>query len=311
METSLRGYAVTDTAIANGNYVLGEALGHGGTAHVFRARRSSDSQWLAAKILPIHNIENPAALLARYQQIGRLEHPHILPIVDVGFEQETFYVISPIAEEGSLRQALQRGQIHRKLAIELIVQIADALEYAHRRGIVHLDVKPANILLARNRRPLLGDFGLIQPAPGPTGRARVRGTPAYMAPEQCTLRPTGPATDQYGLAITSFELLTGRRPFAADSPDEVLRRQVFDTPPVASAVCADLPRDLDHALSRALAKEPRERFPSVQAFAAALAKAMATATPGAPSHGQPLTGEDRTLDVLTLELRGGASGNRM
>jgi serine/threonine protein kinase len=302
---------VSGSTIANGKYVLGEALGHGGTAHVFRAHRSTDAQALAAKVIPIRDIDNPPALVARYEQIARLEHPHILPILDVGISRDVLFVISPLAEEGSLRQALQHGVVHRKLAVELIVHIADALQYVHGRGLVHLDVKPANILLTRGLHPLLGDFGLIQPAPNLTGRARVRGTPAYMAPEQCTLGTTGPATDQYALGITTFELLTGRRPFSAESPDELLRRQVLEPPPLPSRVSPDLPPDLDRVLMKALSKNPRQRFPTVGDFALGLTDVMTRASSAAVMRRQTSTDDELTLEVVTIELRPGVSGRRM
>jgi eukaryotic-like serine/threonine-protein kinase len=302
---------VSGTTIANGKYVLGAALGHGGSAHVFRAHRSTDDQPLAAKIVPISDVENPPALLARYEQVARLDHPCILPILDVGISRDVLFVISPLAEEGNLRQALQHGLVHRRLAVELIVHIADALQYVHERGLVHLDVKPANILLTRGLHPLLGDFGLIQPAPNPTGRARVRGTPAYMAPEQCTLGPTGPAIDQYALGITSFELLTGRRPFSAESPDELLRRQVLEPPPLPTTVSAELPPDLDRVLMKALSKNPHERFPTVRAFALRLASVMTRASSATVMRPQTPIDDQPTLEVVTIELRPGISGRRL
>jgi serine/threonine protein kinase len=297
-------------SIANGKYVLREALGHGGTAQVFRAQRSTDSQVVAAKIIPIRGIASASELLGRYEELARLEHPHILPILEVGISEEVLYVVSPLADEGSLRQALQRGQVLREGAVELIVHIGDALDYAHARGILHLDVKPANILLASGSHALLGDFSVMQANPGATGHPRVRGTPAYMAPEQCTLRPTGPAADQYALGVTSFELLTGRRPFAADSPTELLRRQVLEPPPAPSIVCPDLPPGLDYILGRALSKEPRQRFPTVKSFAVALAEVMGSESYAAQPP-RASSDEERTLEVVTLDLRPGASGQRL
>lgn len=298
--------ALTGTSLHNGAYVLGEALGRGGTACVYRARRVSDSANVAAKVVTLDDIENVAALVDRYQRIARLSHPHILPIYDIGISDQVLFVITPLAEEGSLRQLLQRELVPTELAIRLISHIADALHYLHNRGIVHLDVKPANIMLAARSHPLLGDFGLLELEPGPSGRIRVRGTPAYMSPEQCRLEPVGPASDQYSLAITSFELLTGRRPFSGSSPGETLLRQSAEPPPSPRLLQPSLPAEADAVVLKALAKYPQERFPSVSAFARALSKAMVDAPPGPPPEHWVEAREETTLQAVTLELAPGA-----
>ncbi len=294
-------HAVTSAARRVGAYVLGEPLGQGGTATVWRARSSADGAEVAAKILSLDDVDDPPVLLARYQRIATLDHPHILPILDVGVADQTLYVVTPLAQGGSLRQLLQRGQLDRHLTLQLLGQVASALQYLHAREIVHLDVKPANILLGDGGHPLLGDFGLVQPRPGPTGRPRVRGTPAYMAPEQCLAAPLGPASDQYALAVMSFELLTGRRPFIGGAPETMLLRQVSEPPPAASHVCPQLPREVDAVLMRGLAKDPSLRFSSVASLAAALRRALASAPAGAPPHDANAPPAAATLDLVTLE----------
>jgi serine/threonine-protein kinase len=290
---------VTPVSISHGAYVVGQALGRGGSARVFRAQRSSDGREVAAKVIPVGELEDAAALVARYQRIAELEHPNILRIFDVGISDEMLFVISPIAAEGSLRQLLQRGQLQHDLALRLIGQLADALDYLHRRDILHLDVKPANVLLAAGRHPLLGDFGLLPPR-----SSRIRGTPAYMSPEQCRLGPVGPAADQYALAVCSFELLTGQRPFVGGSPYTLLRRQVAEPPPPPTSVCPGLPADVDRVLLKALAKDPHQRFPTVEAMAAALIRAMAGAGPAAPPPRRRASDDERTLEVVTIDLGG-------
>lgn len=301
---------MTGLTLANGRYVLGEALGHGGSAQVFRARRSSDSQDFAAKIIRIEVREDARALAARYERLAELRHPHILEILDIGISHDALYIISPLAAEGSLRQLLHRSQLEPQRALQIIRHVADALQYVHTRGLLHLDVKPANILLAAGGTPLLSDFGLQQPEPAPDGRKRVRGTPAYMAPEQCTLAPVGPPTDQYALGITSFELLTGRRPFSGSTPDDMLRRQVVETPPLPTSVNRALPHQVDAVVLKALAKDPRDRYAHIAAFADALVEAMASARRVAPP---PATGAETepTTEVLTLQLRPTARHQRM
>jgi serine/threonine-protein kinase len=264
---------------------------------VFRARRSSDAREVAAKIMPVGELDDVAALLARYQRIAELEHPNILPVFDVGISDEVLFVISPIAAEGSLRQLLLHGQLHPAVALRLLDGVADALLYLHQRGILHLDVKPANVLLGASRHPLLGDFGLLPPR----GR-RIRGTPAYMAPEQCRLGPVGPAADQYALAVCSFELLTGQRPFAGGSPSALLERQVSEPPPSPTSVCPGLPGEVDRVLLKALSKDPLQRFSDVKVMMSALTRAMASAAPAAPPPRPAAMDDERTLEVVTIEL---------
>ena len=289
-----------------GTYVLGEPLGRGGTASVYRARRSNDrtdANELAVKVIPLDEIEGPQAVLERYHRIARLHHPNLLPILDLGISDRMLFVVSPLAEEGSLRELLRRGSLSPQVALRIMCQIADALQYLHDQGILHLDVKPANIMLAAGHEPMLGDFGLSEKlAPGPTGRPRVRGTPAYMAPEQCQVAPIGPPGDQYALAVTSFEPLTGRRPFMGGSPDEMLRRQVFEPPPSPSRVCPWLPVEVDEVLLRALVKDPARRFPSVSAFASALNRAMATVRSDVPPPRSAESSEPATLEAVTVDI---------
>jgi serine/threonine-protein kinase len=283
-------------------YTLGEPLAQGGTATVRRARRSRDGADVALKTVPLASLDNPAALLARYQRIALLDHPHLLPILDVGISTTVLYVAMPLIEGGSLRKVLQQGPLDRHFALALIAEVASALHYLHACDILHLDVKPANILLGDGEHPFLADFGLIQPSATREGRIRVRGTPAYMAPEQCLAAPTGPATDQYALAVMSFELLAGRRPFVSSTPDAMLRRQVTEPPPPITSIAPELPRGLDAILQRGLAKDPSGRFGSVADLAEALLRALAGELSGLPAHAVDAASDAKTLEAVTLEL---------
>ncbi len=285
-----------------GAYTLGALLGRGGTSTVRRARRASDGTQVAVKTVPLESLDDPAALLARYRRIAALDHPHILPILEVGTSDAVLYTVMPLIAGGSLRERLQRGPLGRQFALHVIDHIAGALDYLHAREIVHLDVKPANILLGDAEHAFLSDFGLVQPRATRSGRTRVRGTPAYMSPEQCLGTPTGPASDQYALAVMSFELLTGRRPFAGGTPDAMLRRQVHEAPPAASSVSPDLPREVDSVLLKGLAKNPSQRFAHVADLAQALRHASSGAPAGPPAYAAAASSTTRTLEVATLEL---------
>ena len=342
--------AVSARTIGNGRYALGEALGHGGSGQVFRARRFPDAQEVAAKVIPIRDADEPVALLGRYRQIAQLEHPHILPILDVGISEDVLFVISPLASGGNLRQLVQRGQLEAHAVVGMVGQIADALRkdrYLHFRrsrvaGLGRVCLDHFRLAFGRNRHrlsflltvssaagpltkpvpfwresikllydhPLLADFSLMQPVSGPAGRSRVRGTPAYMAPEQCTLGPLGPATDQYALGVTTFELLTGQKPFVGESPREMLRRQVCEPPPSPTSVNPALPREVDGVLLTALAKAPHHRYPDLAAFVVALTNALAHSPSVAPAPGLARAA-DRTLDAITLELEPSASRQRL
>jgi serine/threonine-protein kinase len=294
----------------DGSYVLGEALGRGGTAQVFRARHLTDPQELAAKRIPLRDADDERALLAHYAHIARLQHRHILPILDVRIGDGCLYVISPLAAGGSLRERLRRSHLEPRQALPLIRQIADALHYVHAQHCLHLDIKPGNILLAAEDTPVVSDFGLPPRHPGSTGRALVRGTPAYMAPEQCTSGQLSPATDQYALGVISFELLTGFRPFSGSAPDDLLRRQVSEPPPSPTSLHPGLPREIDTVVLKALHKDPRQRYPDTVAFAVALERALASAASlTAPSGDR--ADPDHTLDVATLELDRSALRPRM
>jgi serine/threonine-protein kinase len=239
--------------------------------------------------------------LDQYRGLAAIEQANLVPILDVGRAGDRVYVVMPLVTNGSLSDRLRDRSRwpSPRAAVDVVRHVADALQHLHDQGLVHLDVKPANVLLGDSDRPLLTDFGSSQLVG--TDAVRVRGTPAYMSPEQCQLQDIGPASDQYALAVVSFLLLVGRLPFVGTSPREILQQQVGQQPPLPRELCPTVPGRVERVLLIGLAKTPRERFASITAFAFALDRAVGqgswTQAPDAVSS------EDaETLQAVTLEL---------
>ncbi|MFL5616964.1 MAG: protein kinase domain-containing protein, partial [Gemmatimonadaceae bacterium] len=228
-----------------------------------------------------------------------LQHPHILPLFDSGSAEfppeaggRVLWYVMPFVEGETLRSRLAReGRLPVDVALQLAREMADALEYAHRHGVVHRDVKPENVLL-QSGHALVADFGIalaLEHAGGDrlTHTGITLGTPQYMAPEQAAGgRDVDARTDVYALGAVLHEMLAGESPFAADSQHAVLRRVMNETPTALASRRADVSSFLDAAVRRALAKRPDDRFPSAATFAAALALPAGSADSGsgAPGH---------------------------
>jgi serine/threonine-protein kinase len=265
------------TALA-GRYQLEREIGRGGMATVHLARDLRHHRLVAIKVLreELAAAVGAERFLEEIRVTASLQHPHILPLFDSGSAEGLLWYVMPFVEGETLRSRLAR---ERRLpvddALQLVREMADALDYAHRHGIVHRDVKPENVLL-QGGHALVADFGIALALEHAGGARLTRtgitlGTPSYMAPEQAAGdRPIDARTDVYALGAVLHEMLAGESPFAADSHQE-MRRRVMHEPVVALATRrADVSSSLDAAVRRALSKEPDDRFPSAGAFAAAL-----------------------------------------
>ena len=266
-----------------GRYAIRRILGSGGAATVYLADDLKHGREVALKVLR----PELAASLGRerfIQEIGvaaRLSHPHILPLHDSGDADGLLYYVMPYVPGESLRDRIARErQLAPEAAVAIACDIAEALDYAHRRGVVHRDVKPENILF-QEAHAAIGDFGV---ALGVTASAReprtetglLIGTPEYMSPEACA----GDAeldgrSDQYSLGCVLYEMLAGCPPFRAATPQGVVARHLADTVPPLGTVRPDVAAHVVRAVMRALAKAPADRFPTLQAFAEALRTAAA------------------------------------
>jgi tRNA A-37 threonylcarbamoyl transferase component Bud32 len=281
-----------------GRYRLEATLGKGGMAEVYRATDTKLARTVAVKvILETHAVEEHflERFLREARMVASLEHPNILPVYDFGEENGLPFLVMPYLPGGSLRERLKAGPVPLPLAFSWIAQLADALDAAHAAGVLHRDVKPANVLLGKDDRLFLADFGIAKMRESQTGLTAtgvVVGTPIYMAPEQAQGQVASPATDRYALAVVAFEILSGRPPFEGESALSLMHQHVSTPPPLLSARVAGLPDGLDAVLTRALAKDPAARPPTCRALAeavAAFAPAGITPPPGLSGPGPVAT----------------------
>jgi serine/threonine protein kinase len=258
-----------------GRYEITRLLGRGGMALVFLAEDLVLERQVAIKVLP-PDVAHDLKLVHRFQQeaktAARLDHPNIIPIYRVESEAGLHYFVMKYVSGASLEQRLESGPLPIDLARRVLRDAALALGHAHTRGIVHRDVKPANIMLESDGRAVLTDFGIskaLDRGSALTGTGNIIGTPQYMAPEQAKGLDVDGRVDQYALAVVGHQVLTGKQPFDGSS-HSILYKQVFEAPPRIFEDRPDAPADLCAALDRALSKEPERRFPSMEEFAAAL-----------------------------------------
>ena len=261
-----------------GRYALEGEIGRGAMATVFFARDRRFDRPVAIKVLRAE-LARECDVRHFQREIGRtarLNHPHIVQVFDSGDAGGPLYFVMPYMEGGTLRRCLAHTRgLPIAEAVGIARTIAQALDYAHRRGLVHRDVKPENILFAEGE-PSLADFGIaraLDRVPGETWSSVgiVRGTAEYMSPEQIAAaeRVDG-RTDVYALACVLYEMLGGATPFTGATPLAVMRRHLRDEPPSLRGVRPQVPRGLERAIMRALAKDPAARPETAAAFAAAL-----------------------------------------
>jgi serine/threonine protein kinase len=306
-------------------------VGRGGMSVVYEARQLGLNRKVALKMLLAGGYagrEQRTRFRTEGEALGRLQHPHIVPVHGVGEHDGRLYLVMEYVEGGNLAEAVARGQWAgggkdgQQRAARLVETLARAVHYAHQRGIVHRDLKPANILLASGGReppespqrlssgglrpPLAGttpkitDFGLAKLlereggnaiAGGPTQSGAVLGTPSYMAPEQAAgqSREIGPAADVYALGTILYELLAGRPPFRAETPLQALLQVQSAEPVPPGRLCPRLSRDLATVCLKCLEKDPRRRYPSAEALADDLGRFLA----GEPIQARPVGAPER------------------
>ncbi|MDW8104112.1 MAG: protein kinase [Armatimonadota bacterium] len=255
-----------------GKYRLLREVGEGGMAKVFEAEDQTIGRRVALKLLvipPAVSEREKCLLLQRFQQeaqaAGVLSHPNIITVYEVGEDGDLHYIAMEMLTGTTLRQLLRhRGRLAADQALSILLQVARALDYAHRQGVIHRDVKPDNIVLTDEGSVKLTDFGIAQVANDlfQTQKGMLFGSPAYMAPEQILGTSVDYRTDLFSLGVTAYEMLTGRLPFEAPTVTAVMHRIVYEEPQPAP----ELPRAAEAALRRALAKDPRERPASATAL---------------------------------------------
>ena len=263
-----------------GNYRLIRSLGSGGFADVYLGEHIYLNTQAAIKMLQTRLAHNDLQVfLAEARTIANLTHRNIVQVLEFGVEQDTPFLVMTYAPNGTLRQRHPIGsRLSTSEVVSSIRQVADALQYAHERKVIHRDVKPENMLVGPNGDILLSDFGIAVVAQSSRYSGQeVGGTAAYMAPEQLQGRAS-PASDQYALAVTAYEWLTGERPFNG-SFAEICSQHLLTPPTPLRQKVPSLPPAVEQVVLIALNKDPQQRFPSVQAFANALAQASGVNTP--------------------------------
>ncbi|MAS32367.1 MAG: hypothetical protein CL610_00075 [Anaerolineaceae bacterium] len=296
-----------------GQYELRELIGMGGMGAVYRAHQPSLNRDVALKLLP-PAIASETSYAERFrreaQTAAKLEHAHIVPVYDYGNQGGIYYVVMRMLSGGSLAQRIEHAeQTDGQLpslgeTAEVLKQLARALDYAHRRGVIHRDIKASNVMFDDQGSPFLVDFGiakLVGSNTNLTGTGVTMGTPSYMAPEQWRGESVTAATDQYALGVMTYIMVTGRMPFEGQTPYALMHKHLSESPTPPQIWRSELPESVKDVLYSAMAKAPRDRFPSMQAFADAFTEAVKDIP------GQPTDFFTRDLPVQKIDVPQNAS----
>ncbi|NTU83443.1 MAG: serine/threonine protein kinase, partial [Chloroflexales bacterium] len=276
-----------------GRYEIRAELGRGGMARVYSAVDTQLQRQVAIKVLAAQ-LSLDEEFVRRFEREARtaanLRHPAIVTIYDVGEQDGLYYIAMELVSGRSLHAIIEeRATLGLGYAVSLLDPVARALDYAHAQGAVHRDIKPHNILVDRDGRVLLTDFGIAQ-TPDSDGERLTRtgvfmGTPEYISPEQAEAQRVDGRSDLYSLAVVAYEVITGRVPFAGATPQLIVAHAQLPPPPPTS-VLAHLPGELDEVLVRALAKRAERRYPSGAALIDALRNVAAR-------YGAPLASREQ------------------
>jgi WD40 repeat protein len=264
------------------SYSLRGKVAEGGFGTVYRAEQLSVGRDVAIKVIRREYTNLPEFIRrfeAEAQIVARLEHPHIVPLYDYWRDPTGAYLVMRWMSGGSLLDLMRRGPIALDDVATMFDQIASALALAHRRGVVHRDLKPANILRDDDGHAYLADFGIakdLEAGQSESATQRHIFTPGYAAPEQILVEPVTPQADLYSLGVMLYELLAGARAFSGATPSEIIRQQLYSTPPRLHERRPELPEAIDEVIARAIAADRAARYPDVPSFAAELRAALAS-----------------------------------
>jgi serine/threonine-protein kinase len=268
--------------VIDDRYELEELVGTGGMSSVYRARDRLLDRNVAIKVLHPH-FGQDGEYVERFRRearaVARLSHPNVVTVIDRGEDAARQYIVFEYVDGENLKELIQRsGALPTRRALELTLEIADALAFAHAQGLVHRDVKPQNVLLTADGNAKVTDFGIARSLDmehGVTQTGTVLGTSNYLSPEQANGQPTTPSSDVYSLGVVLYELLTGEVPFPGENFVAVAMKHLHEPSPDVLAVRPDVPLRVAAAVDRALEKDPARRFPTMVAFADELRRCLA------------------------------------
>ncbi len=288
-----------------GRYRILEHLGEGGMAEVYKAYQPSLDRHVAIKVMHAF-LARDADFLGRFEReaksVAALQHPNIIQVHDFDVHNGMPYMVMEFVAGGTLKnhfEKLARANQSPSLAetVRIVREVGRALAYAHQRGMIHRDVKPANVLMGSGGRVILSDFGIAKILSGPsfTMSGTTVGTPSYMSPEQSLGQPGDHRSDIYALGVVLYQLSTGQLPYVADTPMAVMLKQVNEPLPPPRSVRPDLPESLERVILKAMAKNPADRFQTAEEMLAHLdnletAARLAPVAPAPPAPPAPTSG---------------------
>jgi len=294
-----------------GRYIVKSELGRGGMATVYRAYDPSFEREVAIKVLPREMLHDPQ-FRSRFEReiklVASLEHPAIVPVYDVGDEDGQPYFVMRYMTNGSLSDMIAKGPFNIKDTARILERVAQGLAYAHRKGVIHRDLKPDNILFDDNSEPFISDFGVakLTEASGSLTGSGVIGTPAYMSPEQAQGTEVDGRSDVYGLGVIIYQMLSGHQPYSADTPMGVVVKHITEPVPEILKASPSLPHEVDTLIKTSMAKHKEDRY----ANPIELAKALNLAAFGQPGNLTFSTnsGVSARVKSSTVQLSRGQTG---
>jgi serine/threonine-protein kinase len=254
-----------------GRYEILEIIGTGAHGRVARAHDPMIGRLVAIKLFPRELAKGEARqrFLQEARVVGQLSHPSIITLHDMGIDEatQTPYLVMEFLDGQPLDRILEKGSIPLSKACAWAAEMASALGVAHRKGVIHGDVKPANMLITDDGRVKLMDFGMARLASHDTGATPLLGTPAYWCPEQIMGKPQDARSDLFSLGVVLYEMVVGKRPFDADSLQAICGRVLSSTPLPPSHANASVPTGFDAVVARCLAKDPATRYATAESLA--------------------------------------------
>jgi len=287
-----------------GRYEILEIIGTGAHGRVARAHDPLISRLVAVKLFPkeLASAGQRQKFFQEARVVGQLSHPSIITLHDMGVDEatQTPYLVMEYLEGQPLDRLLERGSVPLPKACAWASEVASALGVAHRKGVIHGDVKPANMLITDDGRVKLMDFGMARLASLDSRDTALRGTPAYWCPEQIVGKPQDGRSDLFSLGVVLYELVTGKRPFDAESLQAICGRVLSSTPLPPSHANPSVPSAFDSVISRCLSKDPATRYQTAESLAEDLyplaRRKVAVEAPAPPANGHGL--RDRAARLL-------------